>query len=1224
MRNNIAPEAWLQLGELRTPKGLSALQCLLPDEAEDGEGGEFVIDANPGVTALSKECYESFHLLFSEFLRFSDATLAATSLFTLPSFPLDAVNERVPSVLPSLAMHPSVRNLILCFHRNFAAVAFPPTMTVAESNKVIDRVQKGINKWLMTTSNSGLRPAHVEMLRGPDFFGRRGQVFRTLLSEGTVASQGAYLENVNPHRATAVWLSPDKRTVVRVNWKNHLRIDVKITSPFDAKEIAQGFQSAYSLLDCMKASLNESFARHNDFGFLTVDPLDCRLGFTAIFETRLLQGFMSRAALHELLNQAHMRKLRLMTPDEMIHGLVPVSLNTLEATDEMHSLGTLTQLLSGFLEGLKLRLPRPQVDPAVTSIHAVARFMQPLDLTRSSHAFTKLPQLLSKRTDRKLLEKEDGDKRTEGALDRIAGLQALSCPEGLDWWEGKSSCGFAFTDDLRDYCSMSPTLTSLMERFHSTESAAWKAAAESFSLKPDASCPSGLAPLPAFPQFLGDIAKKNRTTLKSAAVKLVVCSLRRNLSLYKAPIHATEEELSTTQDAILDAIAGMGPSLGSGVNAGSEGPPDILRYYSACGNPTSRSCGGMDRFLHDVGVKTEFSNFEKAIGFSTRMSRGRGVYVPPCSTWLIALQFVDHIYIQTHDGKGRLGESFYRLLEIAHSLQIHFISSSAVSSDRFAFHSSLGYLTTMPEFLGTGVQLKAKLYLPYTLSTLEEGGASDFEALCQRHDLGFELVQPAVFEQNKPSTGMVWVMSTASLGVTELQQFEAFINGVEAILDNEERTAGSLGATMSRPLAEEGEAVLPPLPEKQPSAQSPAPPGSPPGEAPRLKAAAKRDIATLAQHAQWKDLRTAFGGMAHHCVHMGKAYRFPGDIAVTDTDAFVKFRGLFEEIMGKPQNSMDVLLSAASSSRALSEVFDMFQIAALLDGLRKAVSLSCIQVSNLCFVTCRNFASVPFLPFIVSAPSFTRYNNRGLLHLAEVEKAVIERLTASKDCDDSLPLVGQRYIPVSSLTPQQQALLRTRFFVDLPEKKMGAEKDVLDCAYESFNFWPRHRGVIFSTEQTMVCLVNFCDHVTILATCEDKEQLCNGMEMLRALQSIQATLTALEDKDAPDGLAIARRADIGGYAGPNLKKSVCLATSVAAQLSVTGLKAENETRAAAWAADYRDRLEIIRDWTPRDTPAIPATASTQKESPQHCIVVSKMTAFDHEVELLESFLKILT
>ncbi|KYF46131.1 hypothetical protein TGPRC2_231620B, partial [Toxoplasma gondii TgCatPRC2] len=57
----------------------------------------------------------------------------------------------------------------------------------------------------------------------------------------------------------------------------------------------------------------------------------------------------------------------------------------------------------------------------------------------------------------------------------------------------------------------------------------------------------------------------------------------------------------------------------------------------------------------------------------------------------------------------------------------------------------------------------------------------------------------------------------------------------------------------------------------------------------------------------------------------------------------------------------------------------------------------------------------------------------------------------------------------------------------------------------------------------------------------------NGMTMLRALQSIQATVAALEDKDAPDGLVIARRADIGGYAGPSLKKSVCLATSIAAQ-----------------------------------------------------------------------------
>ncbi|KYK63787.1 ATP:guanido phosphotransferase, carboxy-terminal catalytic domain protein [Toxoplasma gondii TgCatPRC2] len=282
MRNNIAPDAWLQLGEVRTSKGLSALQCLLPNDEDDRDGNEFSIDADSGIIALSVECYESFHLLFSEFLRFSDAALMAKSIFVIPSYPLDAMNERVPAVLPSLTMHSSLRNLLLCFHRNFASFAFPPTMTLAESNKVIDRVQKGINKWLMTKVNSGFGPPDIEMCRGPDLFRRRGQLFRALQSEGALPSQGTYLDGVNPHRATALWLSPDKKVIVQVNWRNHLRIEVKISNPFDASEIVQGFQSAYSLLDCMKEKEEEPFAKHKDFGYLTVDPLDCRLGFTSV------------------------------------------------------------------------------------------------------------------------------------------------------------------------------------------------------------------------------------------------------------------------------------------------------------------------------------------------------------------------------------------------------------------------------------------------------------------------------------------------------------------------------------------------------------------------------------------------------------------------------------------------------------------------------------------------------------------------------------------------------------------------------------------------------------------------------------------------------------------------------------------------------------------------------------------------------------------------------
>lgn len=52
MRNNIAPEAWLQLGELRTPKGLSALQCLLPEDDDISGAKELMIGADPGECRL--------------------------------------------------------------------------------------------------------------------------------------------------------------------------------------------------------------------------------------------------------------------------------------------------------------------------------------------------------------------------------------------------------------------------------------------------------------------------------------------------------------------------------------------------------------------------------------------------------------------------------------------------------------------------------------------------------------------------------------------------------------------------------------------------------------------------------------------------------------------------------------------------------------------------------------------------------------------------------------------------------------------------------------------------------------------------------------------------------------------------------------------------------------------------------------------------------------------
>lgn len=98
-------------------------------------------------------------------------------------------------------------------------------------------------------------------------------------------------------------------------------------------------------------------------------------------------------------------------------------------------------------------------------------------------------------------------------------------------------------------------------------------------------------------------------------------------------------------------------------------------------------------------------------------------------------------------------------------------------------------------------------------------------------------------------------MSTISLGVTELEQLEGFMRGVEAILELEQSKAGCLGATPPRPLADEGEAQLPPPAEKKAmAAPGLGASGVEPGKG---KSPLKKDISVLAAQAQWRDLRYA-------------------------------------------------------------------------------------------------------------------------------------------------------------------------------------------------------------------------------------------------------------------------------------------------------------------------------------------------------------------------------
>eukprot|EP00070_Physeter_catodon_P038825 XP_028345719.1 uncharacterized protein LOC114486297 [Physeter catodon] len=333
--SRIPPSAWLRLGEVRTTNNLGALHCIGKTEEDSCEEG-LSMDADAGVKALSAECYDAFHPLYSEFFRFVDATPSAKSLLTLPSFPVNAMKERIAACLPSSSMHSAISSLTLSFYRNFAQTPFPPTMNLSESNQIIARVRKGLEAWM------ALRQHTEEFM-----------------------------------------------------------VIVKIDDPFDAEEIVRGFQDVFALFECLqgqeKGKEGDVFAKHRDFGYLTVDPLECRLGFS--------------------------------------------------------------------------------------------------------------------------------------------------------WWSGKVSCGFACAEDLGDYCNMSGALTSIVERYHNTQPAAY-----------------------------------------------------------------------TT---VIGTLAVSGEYVGCGISSEVwDGVSDVLKFYTECPSATSRRCGNLTQWLRDTGMHVEFSNFEKAVGLSTKVEKG--------------------------------------------------------------------------------------------------------------------------------------------------------------------------------------------------------------------------------------------------------------------------------------------------------------------------------------------------------------------------------------------------------------------------------------------------------------------------------------------------------------------------------------------------------------------------------------------------------------------------
>lgn len=144
---------------------------------------------------------------------------------------------------------------------------------------------------------------------------------------------------------------------------------------------------------------------------------------------------------------------------------------------------------------------------------------------------------------------------------------------------------------------------------------------------------------------------------------------------------------------------------------------------------------------------------------------GRGVFVSPYGDVAAWVNVRDHLKlysITSSETSGAVGVAYATAADVVDLLE------EKMAPKR---HSKLGYLTTDPAYVGTGLRFKSLLNVPH-LSQNRLG----LRKLCRQHNL---IIKPA----RKLSQYRVY--STVCLGITEVESFKKYVESLKVIIEAE-------------------------------------------------------------------------------------------------------------------------------------------------------------------------------------------------------------------------------------------------------------------------------------------------------------------------------------------------------------------------------------------------------------------------------------------------------
>lgn len=225
----------------------------------------------------------------------------------------------------------------------------------------------------------------------------------------------------------------------------------------------------------------------------------------------------------------------------------------------------------------------------------------------------------------------------------------------------------------------------------------------------------------------------------------------RNFAKYAFPSAISAEERAALEQEVISALKTL--------------PGDLAGTYLSLGGMTKEETEQMiadhflfkqgDRFLESVGVNRDWPN-------------NRGIFFSNDKKFLVWISEEDSMRIISMQQGADIAQVFNRLATALEHIN---------KQIEFAFDDKLGYLTTCPTNLGTGMRASVHIAIP-KLSAQQE----KFKEVCA--DLGLSI--RGVHGEHSESEGGVYDISNKSrLGVTEREIYQQLYNGVKKLIEHE-------------------------------------------------------------------------------------------------------------------------------------------------------------------------------------------------------------------------------------------------------------------------------------------------------------------------------------------------------------------------------------------------------------------------------------------------------